>query len=29
VSVGGEGISDADLHAAAQKIIAALKETIK
>ena len=29
VSVGGEGISDADLRAAAQKIIAALKETVK
>jgi len=28
VSVGAEGVSDADLHTAAQKIIAALKETL-
>jgi hypothetical protein len=28
VSVGGEGLEEADLRAAAQKIIAALKETL-
>jgi hypothetical protein len=29
VSVGAEGVSEADLRAAAQKIIAALKESVK